>query len=115
MKNKLKKSLFIFIGTCMAALSSASPVFATGGGNPITDSVPFKGMMKLLNDAGIALLIIAPIVCGLLIGVFALIQGVQSEPHDKEKWTKNKKTVFIVLIWVFAASGLVSIVGGYFS
>lgn len=114
MKNKLKKSLFIFIGTCMAALSNATTVFATGG-NPITDSVPFKGMMKLLNDSGIALLIIAPIVCGILIGVFALIQGVQSEPHDKEKWAKNKKTVFIVLIWVFAASGLVSIIGGYFS
>ncbi len=86
-----------------------------GGGNPITDSAPFKGAVKLFNDASLALLIIAPIVCGLLIGAFSIVMGLQSEDHDKLKWKNNRKTVVIVLIWVFSASAVIKLITHYFT
>ncbi len=82
--------------------------------NAITSSSIFKGLMKMLTDGGVALLIIAPIVCGLLFGIFSLIQGMSTESHDKEKWGKNKKTVLIVLAFVFSSSAIVAIIAGYF-
>lgn len=107
--------LILSLYTALVAATFLSPtVYAEGGGDAIQSSQLFTGLMKLLNDTSTALLIGAPILCGILIGVFAVIQGMQTEPHDKEKWAKNKKTVLIVLIWVFGATSLVAIVTSYF-
>lgn len=111
-QEKIKKSSITFALTLTATVLFPVSVFAEG--NAITQSTPFKGIMKLLTDLDVALLIIAPIACGVLIGVFSLKQGFETEQHDKEKWDKNKKNVLTVLWWILGASGLVTLVAGYF-
>lgn len=114
-KQKLRKYTITLWAAIATTIVLPMTVFAEGdSANYIQESELWKSLMKMLQDAGIVMLIAAPILCGILIGIFALIEGANSEPHDKEKWKKNKKTVLIVLIWVFAASGVVAIIGSYF-
>lgn len=113
-KRKLMISFSVVLG-----MLSAYPVFATNptnsGGNAITQSTLFVGLMKLLQDASVALLVIAPIAGGVLITIFSLMISFNSEQHEKEKWSKNRKMVIITLIIVFSVSGIVSLISSYFN
>ncbi|MEG0894492.1 MAG: hypothetical protein RSE93_02175 [Oscillospiraceae bacterium] len=116
--NKIKNKILnikdkVLISMLTLSFFISSPLFADGG-NPITESDIFKGVMKLLKDGGIGLMIAAPIICGILIGAFSIAKGTSAEEHDKQKWDKNRKTAIITLIWVLGASSIVTIIGAYF-
>lgn len=114
-KQKLRKYTIALWAAIATTIVLPMTVFAEGDGtNYIQESDLWKDLMKMLQDVGVVMLIAAPIICGILIGIFSLIEGANTEPHDKEKWKKNKKTVLIVLIWVFGSSGAVAIIGSYF-
>ncbi|WMJ24297.1 hypothetical protein RBG61_06430 [Paludicola sp. MB14-C6] len=109
-KNKLKKAVTSLSVVTLIAFTFAPSVFA----NAVTESKIFKGFMDMTSDIMVALLIIAPIVCGLLWAIFALIKSWQTEPHDKEKWSKAQKITIVTLISVFGASSIIAIVTSYF-
>lgn len=112
---QISAKIAITLTATITAVTLLSPtVWAEGGGNAITDSVPFKGMMKMLSDGSVAMLLIAPIGIGILIGICSLAMAASTEPHDKERWGKNRKTSIITVVWVFGASAIVALVTSYF-
>lgn len=114
--NVLKKVSVAVACSMVTLFLSSLPVFAATGGesNPITSSSLFTGLMKLLNDAGVAIMIISPIACGILIAVFALIRNASQNDQDKEKYKKWMHASWVTLLWVFGASSICTIIGAYF-
>lgn len=94
-------------------LSVFNTVYAAEGGNPLMDSAPIKGLFNFLKDAGLVLMAVSVLLGAVLIGVFSLIQAGCHEPHDKEKWGKNRKTVIISMCWVFGASSVMTLISTY--
>lgn len=88
-------------------------VYATGG-NAITESTIFKGIAKMLTDAGVGALVIVPSLALILIVFYSIAQGISSEAHDKEKWKKNRNSVLFILGWIFGASAIVTVISSYF-
>lgn len=119
----LVRKVYITLSSMFFILFYLSPkslnVFAeetgTGGGNHVTESSVFKGLLNMCKDCTFALACATPIICGLLIGLFSLLAGINSEEHDQLKWKKCRKVTIHVLIWVFSSSAIVTIITSYVS
>lgn len=108
MKIKIKKQILTFL-----FVSSSSTLNALAQ-NPIINSKPVQGIQRLLNDASVAILWIAPILIGLLIGYFALMSSFAKEEMEKMKWKKSIINSAISLVVIFSVSGIVALVTTYF-
>lgn len=80
----------------------------------IQSSPMFQGLLNLLSDLSTALLWIAPILAGLMLGYYAL-RKMMADQHEATQYDKKMKTVGICLAIVFGASAVVSIITFYFS
>lgn len=110
-KGCLKRLFFCLPVTLGAAALMPMSVAAAGA---LQESDVYKGLMDLLKDVSLVIMIAAPILGAILIGYCSIMLGANSEPHDKEKWSKNRKTVIIAMAWVFGAGSIVGIISSYF-
>lgn len=86
----------------------------TAVGNPITDSALFKAIENMIKDLTSAAMVLGPLICIVLVIFFSLRVSASSEPHDKEKWSKARKTTLITVGWLFGAAAIINIITTYF-
>lgn len=88
-------------------------VNSIGLANSIQDSVIFTGTQKLIKDATTALMIIAPILGGLLIGFFFIRKSAADEVEQKV-WQKRINTTIYSVLGVELASVIINLFVSYF-
>lgn len=79
----------------------------------VQDSVIFTGTQKLLNDVSSALLIILPLSAAAILAYLA-VRKMGAEEQEAPVWKKRMWGVGIAFIVGITASGIVSLVSGYY-
>lgn len=108
MKNLMKKIKSI-LTVLLIVTANTSLVFAA---NPITTSKPFLGIKQMLDDATVALMVIAPVV-GVLLYVYFNIRKGAADEMDHKMWDKRKNIVLISTVSAFIASALINLLISY--
>lgn len=91
-------SLLLYTGTCFAGVG---------------DSKLATGTTKLIDDLTNWLLILAPVLAVLLIGYY-LLRKSASDEMDAKRWDSRIKVTIICTIGVVVASGLITMIIGYY-
>lgn len=91
-------SLLFYTTTCFAGIG---------------DSKLATGTTKLINDLTNWLLILAPVLTVLLIGYY-LLRKSSSDEMDSKRWDTRIKVALICCIGVVVASGLITVIIGYY-
>ncbi len=91
-------SLLLYTGTCFAGVG---------------DSKLATGTTNLINDLTNWLLILAPVLAVLLIGYY-LLRKSASDEMDSKRWDTRIKVTIICTIGVVIASGLITMIIGYY-
>ena len=110
-KEKVRKNLKVIkrIGLVTTSLLSyTSTCFGAIG-----DSKLATGTTQLINDLTNWLLILAPILAVLLIGYY-LLRKSASDEMDSKRWDTRIKVTIVCTIGVVVASGLITMIIGYY-
>ena len=91
-------NLLLYTGTCFAGVG---------------DSKLATGTTKLIDDLTNWLLILAPVLAVLLIGYY-LLRKSASDEMDAKRWDSRIKVTIICTIGVVVASGLITMIIGYY-
>lgn len=91
-------SLLLYTRTCFAGVG---------------DSKLATGTTKLIDDLTNWLLILAPVLAVLLIGYY-LLRKSASDEMDAKRWDSRIKVTIICTIGVVVASGLITMIIGYY-
>lgn len=110
-KTKIRKNLKVIekIGLATTSLSFYTNTCFAGVG----DSKLATGTTNLINDLTNWLLIVAPILTVLLVGYY-LLRKSASDEMDSKRWDTRIKIALICCIGVVVASGLITIIIGYY-
>lgn len=110
-KTKIKKNLKVIekIGLATTSLLFYTNTCFAGVG----DSKLATGTTNLINDLTNWLLIVAPILTVLLVGYY-LLRKSASDEMDSKRWDTRIKIALICCIGVVVASGLITIIIGYY-
>ena len=79
----------------------------------VQDSKLAIGTTNLINDLTNWLLLLAPIVTVLLVGYY-LLRKSASDEMDSKRWDSRIKVALICCIGVIVASGLITVIIGYY-
>lgn len=111
-KKKTRKNLKIIerIGLATTSLLLCT---STCFGN-VGDSKLATGTTNLINDLTNWLLILAPVTAVLLIGYY-LLRKSASDEMDSKRWDTRIKVTIICTIGVVVASGLITMIIGYYN
>lgn len=110
-KEKAKRKLIVIkrIGLVTTSLLSyANICFGAVG-----DSKLATGTTNLINDLTNWLLILAPVLAVLLIGYY-LLRKSASDEMDSKRWDTRIKVTIVCTIGVVVASGLITMIIGYY-
>lgn len=91
-------SLLFYTSTCFAGVS---------------DSKLATGTTNLINDLTNWLLVLAPVLTVLLVGYY-LLRKSASDEMDSKRWDTRIKVALICCIGVVVASGLITVIIGYY-
>lgn len=91
-------SLLLYTSTCFGA---------------VADSKLATGTTNLINDLTNWLLILAPVMAVLLIGYY-LLRKSASDEMDSKRWDTRIKVTIVCTIGVVIASGLITMIIGYY-
>ena len=110
-KEKKKRSLKVIIklGLVTTSLLLYTRTCFAGVG----DSKLATGTTKLIDDLTNWLLILAPVLAVLLIGYY-LLRKSASDEMDAKRWDSRIKVTIICTIGVVVASGLITMIIGYY-
>ena len=110
-KTKIRKNLKVIekIGLATTSLLFYTTTCFAGVG----DSKLATGTTNLINDLTNWLLIVAPILTVLLVGYY-LLRKSASDEMDSKRWDTRIKIALICCIGVVVASGLITIIIGYY-
>lgn len=110
-KTKIRKNLKVIekIGLATTSLLFYNNTCFAGVG----DSKLATGTTNLINDLTNWLLIVAPILTVLLVGYY-LLRKSASDEMDSKRWDTRIKIALICCIGVVVASGLITIIIGYY-
>lgn len=110
-KTKIRKNLKVIekIGLATTSLLFCTNTCFAGVG----DSKLATGTTNLINDLTNWLLIVAPILTVLLVGYY-LLRKSASDEMDSKRWDTRIKIALICCIGVVVASGLITIIIGYY-
>lgn len=108
---KLRKNLKVIerIGLATTSLLFCTTTCLAG----IGDSKLAKGTTNIINDLTNWLMILAPILTALLVGYYFLRKSASDE-MDAKRWDNRIKIALICCIGVVVASGLITVIIGYF-
>ncbi|HAN44704.1 MAG TPA: hypothetical protein DCP97_04865 [Ruminococcaceae bacterium] len=107
----MKKRILAFYTAISIFLLQAQTAFAS---NAIAESQLGKGGLALLNDAMKLLLVAAPVTGGICVAVFAIRKGMGDEA-DHKMWQKRINVALISTVIAVCASGLITLITGYFT
>lgn len=110
-KEKLKENIkrIVKIGLALTSLLFCNNTcFASIG-----DSKLATGTTNLINDLTNWLLVLAPVLTVLLVGYY-LLRKSASDEMDSKRWDSRIKVALICCIGVVVASGLITIIIGYY-
>lgn len=79
----------------------------------IQSSVFFTGSMKLLEDAGLAIALISPLLGGVM-GAYCFFRKTHADEMDYKKWSDRLKTVLASGVGGALAGTLMKVVGSYY-
>ena len=79
----------------------------------VQDSTIYKGTVSLINDVSSALLIILPLSAAAILAYLA-VRKMGAEEQETPVWKKRMWGVGIAFIVGITASGIVSLVSGYY-
>lgn len=79
----------------------------------LRESVLFTGTQNLLNDLMSILLVLAPIIAIVLLGVFSILKSGSNE-MDAVKWGKRQRNVVICLIVAMLSSTIIKLILKYY-
>lgn len=110
-KEKTKRSLRVIekLGLVTTSLLLYTETCFAGVG----DSKLATGTTKLIDDLTNWLLILAPVLAVLLIGYY-LLRKSASDEMDAKRWDSRIKVTIICTIGVVVASGLITMIIGYY-
>ena len=110
-KTKIRKNLKVIekIGLATTSLLFYTNTCFAG----VVDSKLATGTTNLINDLTNWLLIVAPILTVLLVGYY-LLRKSASDEMDSKRWDTRIKIALICCIGVVVASGLITIIIGYY-
>ena len=73
----------------------------------------FTGTQRLLDDLSSGLLLLAPVVCIVLLGIFSIAKGGSNE-MDAVKWGKRQRKVVICLLIAMLSSAIIQLLLRYY-
>lgn len=111
---KANKKILAAAVAVTAMLSQLSVYAVDETKDTIGNSKPVTGTKNLLNDISSALMVIAPILCGVVIVFFLLRMKTATEEHEKAKWKKNAIGAGVTLAIVFSVSSIIAIITNYY-
>ncbi|VYU74277.1 Uncharacterised protein [Eubacterium limosum] len=79
----------------------------------LRESVLFTGTQNLLNDLISILLVLAPVIAIVLLGVFSILKSGSNE-MDAVKWGKRQRNVVICLIVAMLSSTIIKLILKYY-
>lgn len=94
-----------------AAKTKASPT--PSGGGSIEGSKIVTGTTSMFNDISSALLILAPVVGGALLG-YNFFKAAHAEEEEMRSIKKQRKNIIFCTVGVFLASIIITVVTGYY-
>ena len=111
-ENKIVKFTKSIVKTISSVLTMLF-ILSTNAYANIQGSKIATGTEKLVKDASVTVIKIAPIVVGLLVGYFAIRMGMADE-QDKKTWQNRIKVVIFGFIITISASGIIAIFASYY-
>lgn len=109
----MAQSIIMGCPMTVSASNNSSEESSESVATTLMDTNIVKGFEKLMADAGKVLLIIEVATAGVLLGIeFYKLQT--SDDQEKPKHKKNIKTIIITAVLVMSATGLMSVILGYF-
>lgn len=109
----MAQSIIVGCPMTVSASNNSSEESSEAVATTLMDTNIVKGFEKLMADAGKVLLIIEVATAGVLLGIeFYKLQT--SDDQEKPKHRKNIKTIIITAVLVMSATGLMSVILGYF-
>ena len=79
----------------------------------LQESIAVQGTLNLIKDATKALMILAPILGGLLVGFFFMKKGA-AETQEQSTWQKRIWVAIYSTVGVLLSSVIINVVVGYY-